>query len=299
MMEFYTHKIEAFAEEFAYPVEAKAEIVQVFQTAFSNPQSLTALQNYVQAYEIDCEKGFSEWLALCASVAKETNTNVYTVYMAVFTLFADVSRKHYEAQGISYELWKNGFADLTYKLQECKLVKGVWGTFVPTWFSRFYNVSRFAFGKLQFEREPFARRYQKNGVVLDTDSAVINIHLPRTGKKLYPQDVDEACAIASAFFQERYGMEQIVFVCHSWILYPENKKLLNPTSNLYSYISRFDVVEVEEYDDYREIWRLFDMEYTGDVETLPADSSFRRAYIERIRKGEKTGCGYGVYVYKK
>lgn len=295
----YQKRIENFADEFAYPAEAKGEIVEAFQKAFSNPQRLTALENCVRSYAIDCEKGFSELLALCASVANETQVHLYTVYMAALMLFADVSRKHYEAQGLSYELWKNSFADLTYKLQECKLVKGVWGTFVPLWFQRFYNVSRFAFGKLQFEREPFTRTYEKQGVVLDKDSVVINIHLPRTGKKLFPQDVDEACATAAAFFQERYGMEQIVFVCHSWILYPENKKLLHPTSNLYAYISRFDVIEVVEYDDYREVWRLFDTEYTGDVEKLPADSSFRRAYIERIRKGEKTGCGYGVYVYKK
>ena len=298
-MEFYIKRIESFADEFAYPAEAKAEIVEFFQKAFSNPQDLKALQDCVQSYGEDAGRGFSELLALCAAVANETQVNVYTVYMAAMMLFADVSRKHYEAQGLPYELWKNNFADLTYKLQECKLVKGVWGTFVPTWFCRFYDVSRFAFGKLQFEREPFARTYAKNGVVLDKDSVVINIHLPRTGKKLFPQDVDEACATASAFFQEKYGMERIVFVCHSWLLYPENKKMLNPTSNLYSYIARFDVIEVEESENYRDVWRLFDTEYTGDVDKLPADSSLRRAYIDRIRKGEKTGCGYGVYVYKK
>lgn len=126
-MELYIKRIESFADAFAYPAEAKAEIVEVFQKAFSNPQDLKALQDCVQSYEEDAGRGFSELLALCAAVANETQVNVYTVYMAAMMLFADVSRKHYEAQGLPYELWKNNFADLTYKLQECKLVKGVWG----------------------------------------------------------------------------------------------------------------------------------------------------------------------------
>ena len=32
---------------------------------------------------------------------------------------------------------------------------------------------------------------------------------------------------------------------------------------------------------------------------MPQNTSLRRAYADWIRKGEKTGCGYGVYVYKE
>jgi hypothetical protein len=178
-------------------------------------------------------------------------------------------------------------------------VKGVWGTFVPDWNIRFFDVSRFSFGKLQFETENFGRSYDKNGVSLCKDSVVVNVHIPRTGTGLSPQDVEESCAEAEVFFKRRYGLGQVVFVCHSWLLYPENKKMLKPTSNLYSFISRFDIIEVEEYKDYQEVWRLFDREYNEDLSCLPADTSLRRAYIDRMQKGEKTGCGYGVFVYQK
>ena len=102
---------------------------------------------------------------------------------------------------------------------------------------------------------------------------------------------------AAQFFQERYQLEQTAFVCHSWLLYPRNKEVLSTQSNLYSFISDFDIVKSGEDPDYGEIWRLFDKNYEGDVEKLPQDSSLRRAYADWIRKGEKIGWGYGVFVF--
>ena len=58
------------------------------------------------------------------------------------------------------------------------------------------------------------------------------------------------------------------------------------------------MIEQKEYDNYNQVWRLFDKKYEGDVDLLPQDSSFRRAYADWIRKGIKTGCGYGVYIWK-
>lgn len=298
-MDVYRQTLTAFTSEFGYPAEAQTALLETYEKIVSDPCRTQTLMELFVAYEEDCKMSFSRVLTTCKQLAEATKANVYTVNLVVLILLSEPAKKHYKAQGLGLQTWKDNFADLGYKLHECRLVKGSWGTFVPDWFFRFYDVSRFAFGKLQFETEPFHRAYNKNGVNLSKDSVVVNVHIPRTGKRLAPQDVDEACEMASRFFQERYGLTQIVFVCHSWLLYPENKKMLSPTSNLYSFISRFDIIESEEYTNYNEVWRLFDKEYTGNIDELPADSSFRRAYIERIRKGEKTGCGYGVFVYKR
>ena len=291
-------KMQAFMDAYEYPIEAQTEIINAYTQAFSNNEYRQALTEYLGSYEQDCKKGFFEMLALCKRIGETLSINTYAVYMSALILFAEASKKHYALQGVSQDIWKQNFTDLRYKLYECKLVKGVWGTFVPDWFSRFYDVTRFAFGKLQFETETFGREYNKNGVHLQKDSVVVNMHIPRTGTGLSPQDVEESCERADAFFKTKYGLEKAVFVCHSWLLYPENKKLLKPTSNLYSFISRFDIIETEEYKDYKEIWRLFDKDYTENLDELPADTSLRRAYLERMKKGEKTGCGYGVFIYK-
>ena len=299
MFAMYQKTIQAFMTDYQYPIEAQADITNAFATAFADAQDFAELQNYLQIYEKDCEKGILETIALCARVAAKTQINVYSVNLSALILLAEIAKKHYAAKGLPESMWKDNFTDFRYKLDECKLVKGVWGNFVPDWNIRFLNVSRFSFGKLQFEIEKFGHTYDKNGVTLCEDSDVINVHIPRTGKGLYPQDVDESCKAAALFFKEKYGMEKAGFVCHSWLLYPENKKMLKETSNLYSFISRFEILKVEEYKDYKEVWRLFDADYNPDVTKMPADTSLRRAYIERMQKGEKTGCGYGIFIYDK
>ena len=59
----------------------------------------------------------------------------------------------------------------------------------------------------------------------------------------------------------------------------------------------YEIFEEGTYPDYKEIWRLFDMDYTGNPDDLPADSSLRRAYINLIRSQEPTGWAEGIYVY--
>ena len=44
------------------------------------------------------------------------------------------------------------------------------------------------------------------------------------------------------------------------------------------------------------MWRLFDCLYTGDPDSLPGDSSLRRAYIRRIREKIPTAWSQGVFI---
>ena len=43
--------------------------------------------------------------------------------------------------------------------------------------------------------------------------------------------------------------------------------------------------------------KIFDKNYDGDITHLPSDSSLRRAYVELIKQGEKTGWGKGLFKY--
>ena len=284
--------------DFEFLTEAQAELSEAYVKVFSSEANRQALENTFEKYKENKREGFVMALDLCKELSACTGVHIYTLYALVLTMMAGVSKVHYDNERIPAPLWRENFVDLKYKLIECKLVKGIWGTFVPDWYWGFFDVNRFSFGKLQFEIIDFGHSYNKNSLVLTERSPVINMHIPRTGTRLTPKDVDEACEKAAVFFQEKYGLNEVVFVCHSWLLYPENKMMLNPTSNLYSFISRFDIVEVGDYADYKEVWRLFDCDYTGDVSLLPADTSFRRAYIDRITRGEKIGYAYGVFAYK-
>ena len=104
----------------------------------------------------------------------------------------------------------------------------------------------------------------------------------------------EAYQMAKEFFTEIEGEEK-PFVCHSWLLYPAHEEILNHNSNTYKFFSRFDVFESgdNEGDD---LWRLFDTE-DRNPDRLPTNSSFRRNYVEHLKKGGLVGWGYGVFFF--
>ena len=55
-----------------------------------------------------------------------------------------------------------------------------------------------------------------------------------------------------------------------------------------------------EFEDYNDAWRLFDMQVNKEnLDELPQDTSLRRQYVELMKRGEKTGHGYGLFKYPK
>lgn len=298
-MQRFKEYLQEFLIEFDYPLEAQEVFISAFKQAFSNAERWAQFQEVFAKYEQDFTTSFAAVIAAAKEIAKKSELNEYTVHLLVLILLSKASKKHYEQSKLSAEIWKRNFFDLKYKNEECKLVKGVWGTFCPDWFSRFFNLTRFSFEKLQFETVLFGRTYQKEGVALHEKSVVINVHIPRTGGKLTPESVDEACAQARDFYKKREGLSPIVFVCNSWLLYPENKKILPPTSNLHSFISRFEVLQTYEDTSYVDVWRLFDKDYNGNVDELPQNTSLRRAYAQKMKANENLGRSYGVWVYEK
>ncbi len=229
--------------------------------------------------------------------ANEKGVHEYPTWLTLYICLSKKLKDYYNDQGLSQELYNNTVKDIKYKANECKAVYGMWGIAVPFWMIGFFNLTRFGLGRLQFEIKTFNKEYAKDGVILTKDDKVINVHIPRTQTRLDRESLDDAYLKAKEFFKSEFIGKHTVFVCHSWLLYPKNKEVLKPTSNIFSFISDYDIFESKEYSDYAEVWRLFDTNYTGDVDKLPQDTSLRKAYAEWIRKGIPTGEGYGVFVY--
>ena len=164
------------------------------------------------------------------------------------------------------------------------------------WFWGFYKLERFALGRLQFEIVNFGGEYEIDGVKLESDSRVLNVHIPRTGTRLDRESVLESYKLAADFYRSDLG-DKIAFVCSSWLLFPKHREK-KPESNLLAFMNDFDIYVPGEYSNYGEVWRLFDKMYDGNVTHLPADSFLRRTYIDLISRGEKTGWGKGVFLYK-
>ena len=120
--------------------------------------------------------------------------------------------------------------DLNWKLHECRKMYGIWGSFVSWWFDGFFEMTRFALGRLQFELMDFPESYEKTGHVRPEGmTKVINMHIPSCGP-LKKADCEASFRQAAAFFADAFPGEKIAFFCESWLLYPRHREFLSPDS---------------------------------------------------------------------
>jgi len=255
----------------------------------------TACDCFAQAmaeYEKDaCD--YPLLLTLADRAAQCAGVHEYTAELLLYMCLSKALRERYREKGIDEAIFWNSMLDLQYKLEECKAVKGVIGSFVAGWFEGFFNMTRFALGRLQFELVPFGHSYEKDGKTLTPDSKVINVHIPRTGTPLLPQACEEAYAQAAAFFAKEIDGDT-AFVCESWLLYPENETILGEKSNIVRFMKRYEILHHGISKNKADLWRLFDTD-EQHPDRLPTDTTARRRYAAHIKAGGKLGWGFGVF----
>lgn len=287
--------LEKFLAEYEYPENAILELLRAYDRIVSYRKS--DFEAFISEYEDSYNINYDSVMEKMKELSIASDIHEYTGALVLLLCLTKKLREYYSEAGISDDIFRNTVLDLRYKLDECICVHGVVGTFVLKWFWGFFKLERFALGRLQFEVVNFGADYEIDGVNLTPDSRVLNVHIPRTGTRLDHDSVLASYKLAADFYRPMLG-EKIAFVCSSWLLFPRHREMLSATSNLIAFMDDFEIISSGEYSNYGEVWRLFDKMYDGDVAHLPADSSLRRAYIDLISRGEKTGWGKGVFVYR-
>lgn len=284
-----------FFEEFGYEDEDASCLLGAYDKITANAESSALLTESLAAYERDILLDYEvEILNRAKQISALTAIHPYTVDLLVFICLSKHLREVYRREGLDAQIYRDSVLDLKWKLEECKAVKGICGSFVAAWFPRFYKLTRFALGRLQFEVITAKTDYEKNGVVIEKGKTkVINVHIPRTGTPLDRESCDAAYARAREFFKDQVG-ETCVFVCHSWLLYPENKTILPSRLNTYRFMSEYDIVDWGRNLG-EDLWRLFDTDEKNPAR-LPTDGTFRRCYAEHLKKGGRVGWGLGVKI---
>ncbi len=276
-----------------FPVCAQDELLSLLEKILKLPEFLKIVECYNnENFE------FSKMLEDIKELAQSADICEYTAYMLLFICMAPKLHERYIQKGIDDKIFYDTMSDLTYKLEECRLVRGKTGTFVPSWYKGFFEMKIFALGRLQFEINHTWFNCMVDGVHIPKGTKVLSVHIPRTNTRLEHSLVIDSYQKAAEFFKDELG-DKIIFICSSWLLYPWNRTVLKDGSNLAQFYDDFTIVISGEYQNYSEVWRLFDCLFDGNPDTLPNDSSLRRAYIERIKSGEPIGHGTGVILYNK
>ncbi len=284
---------EQFLVEFDYPESARKSILEDYNKILLS-HSIDAFNLLISEYDKNINCDFSILLKKMEDISNRAQVHKFAGILILFIALSKRLKEYYAQQGVNFTIYKDSVLDLKYKSQKCFNIYGVWGWY-SAWFVGFFQMTRFAFGKLEFEMSKFRHNFEIDGLTLTPDSDVINIHIPNTGSPLDKESMDYAFNRAKEFFKEKFSGDKVVFVCNTWLLFKKHKQILKPESNLVKFIDCFTIVEEGFYPDYEETWRLFGTKDLSDFDKLPQKTSLQRAYVEMMKKGEKTGWAYGVF----
>ena len=285
-----------FFNEFNYLSTDAEYLLSVYNKIVKNKKAFKIFYKSIKLYKKSKDIDFLKILEYSNQTAKIISEHEYSVNFLTLACLTKTQQKYYKKAKLPYDLYYNTMLDLRYKLDECKLVKGKVGTFVPNWYARFFSLKLFTFSRLQFEIKTFGKDYLKNGNKLLADSKVLNVHIPRSKQPLSEELFIKSFKQAKEFFKDTLG-ENPAFVCHSWLLYPDTLSLYSENSNTYKFAKLFDIISTGENENNEDLWRLFDTD-EKDPTKLPNDTSIRRAFISHLKSGGKTGWGYGVFFYQ-
>lgn len=291
--------IENFLEEFDYPQEARQELLATYDRVSECPELNAVFDRYIREY---AEKDNIIWniaadeITACAEAYGLPNLTVHLLFYICQTPHA---KKLYEERGLSMQIYHDTFMDFKYKLFECHDRRGIWGNQeIKHWNGRFFELTRFALGRLQFETREFmgGTDYVKDGRRVRPGDLVINIHIP-SGGPMTQEAVEASFAQAHEFYKHLFPDGETIFTCRSWLLYPPHREFLPEGSNILKFMDLFDIFSSREDKLFRDWWRIFYKEYENNLDEMPANTRLQRAYIEMVKHGYCQGSGYGIRFY--
>ena len=204
----------------------------------------------------------------------------------------------YRQRGISAVIFYTSITDLRCKLFYCRVVGGVGGNDTDGWSDGFFKLDRFALGRLQYEQRTFPHEdYVCGDAVLRQGDPVLNTHIPSAGP--FPRALRyESYRRAYEFYpQIRCGGKYLPIICNSWLLFPDHEKFLPQTSNILDFMRDFDIIKSRYAEQPQASWRIFGRHFEDSFDTLPRDTSLRRAYADWLIAGNNTGSGHGLILF--
>ena len=286
--------IASVLDAYPYPTDAKEELLSAFDLVCEREDFQALLATYCADVEAPFAPLLEGMKAVSAAVGIHEYTGAFVLMLSLIPRLAE----EFRARDISLDILRDTLADLYYKLLECRALYNINGSSVAHWQSLIFRMRLYAFERLQFEPILTAKEIVADGRTLPVGTKVFSVHIPRT---LTPMDHDavlRSYALADEFIRARGMAEETIFVCSSWLLFPTHREMLRPTSNIVRFLNDFTLYDSGFAENYNELWRLFDT-HIKDIDSLPADTSLRRAYIDRMRRGEPSGWGRGVIFWSE
>jgi hypothetical protein len=208
-------------------------------------------------------------------------------FLALFARFAVDAYEEYRARGISDDIYYDTFSDLQIWCKKCYQDFGVYGIEEYGWLQEHVQLRLFRLGRLQFQPIALDQDVKAEGRKFRKGELALNVHIPEGGP-LDEQSVERSFRVAQAFFR---GIPSI-FVCQSWLLYPQLSEVLPPTSNILKFQKNFVVYEVDREAKQAEE-RIFNR-VCEDPSLYEERTSLQQSAKAYLMAGNQLGNGYGI-----
>lgn len=276
-----------------YPLEAQAALLSANDALGQNHNWQAFAAQSMREYQSGT-LNFEQALKRVQTLARQSGVNEKTALLLFHLLLAPALRAKYEAAKLPTDVFEDSIRDLLYKAKECHTVYDIWGSFVAPWFKDFFQMKRFALGRLQFERAFLPKDCIVEGKKLVKGTPVLNLHIPSSGP-LTKALCEDSFQKAKAFFGEQ--QKETLFLCDSWLLFPRHREILSPQSGICQFMDLFTLIECHKQPEFFDAWRVFGKEVHPPYhDDLPQYTALQRGYARWLQNGEPTATGVGVAV---
>ncbi len=291
--------LKQFFDEFEYEMPDRCAISCAYERIMADEQAGGALLSLIRGYDADTRYIKCEHITVLGEIAKHSGVHLYTVILLAVILLSRAMRARLLRLGITKRVIALTLMDIKWKMNEGKKLHGVVGSEHFDWYVRHLELRLVCLGRLQFELRSYeGETITHSGAVIKPGTPVLYVHIPRCGTPLDPKLCNASFKEAGKLFSKLLGVDNIPFICSSWLLYPKNREFLPEGSNIVKFMDRFTLIKTENYrkDRNAAIPHLFEVKMNTPTEALPEDTTLRRAYKAHLLEGGRMGVGIGVYL---
>ena len=268
-----------FLEEFSQRIDLPADAASTLAKTYAAVKDTESFQNL--SAMITKRESFEKIAETIKTDAETLKLDWHTYTMAVLCANVPVIRERYAEKGAGDDIFWDSMIDFRCKINECKKVYGVWGIDPITWYAGFFEAKIFKLGRLEYEVR---------------DEGVYSVHIPSCGA-LHHEDVLDSYKRAYVFFGGKDGAI-LPFLCSSYLLFPAYQKAVFPENgNIHRFAADFTIIRIDDKQNFRDAWRVFDRPYTGDLTVLPQNTSLQRAFVAYMKENDNFGTGLGLFLF--
>lgn len=292
--------LRAYFDEFEYSAPDRLALSLAYEKIRESGTAYLRLSALLDGYERDTLFISVEKESEVDAIARAADVHPYTARLVTFIFLFRTMRERLAKLGLSKKVIFFTMSDLIWKLNECKMIHGVVGVEQFEWYTRFTALRIFAIGRLQFELRNYS--YTEDAVTVSGGTVkngdpILSVHIPRMGTPMEPKLCNAAYREARKLFCKLLGITDIPFMCTSWLLYPKNREILEPDSNIVRFMDRYEIIDVQNYrkDRNSSIPFVFGVKMSTPIEELPEKTTLHRGYKTHLLEGGRMGYGVGIF----